>query len=314
MILVISYPDEDHTVAVLRRLSERHQRFVLVDLASLPAQARLSAEWSPSGPSGFQYCSAAGTFDLADAKVGWWRRIRPHVLSCELTDPRWQAFALSETSQAVNGVLDSLPCVWINPRKADEIAHRKPYQLTVARRLGMAIPETLVTNDPDRARTFIEGLPPRQVVCKAFVAMLESWRETRLVTPDDLHRVEGVKYAPLIFQEFVEGVDLRIIVVGQRIFTVQIDARQTRYPIDMRMVIGESTTSAVELPKRVVDQIHNLMEVLGLQYGAIDMKLTDSGEYLFLEVNPAGQWLFVERLTGLPITAAMADLLIEHNA
>ena len=51
------------------------------------------------------------------------------------------------------------------------------------------------------------------------------------------------------------------------------------------------------------------MAAFGLVYGAIDMRLTAEGEYVFLEVNPAGQWLFIEERTGQPITAAVADCL-----
>lgn len=313
MILIVSYPDEDHTLAVMPHLVARRQRFTLLDLASLPAQASLTANWSVESPSKFHYAWSGRDVDLNEIRVGWWRRVRPHTVSPQLTNPRWQAFAQNETSQAVQGVLDSLPCTWINPRLSDESAHRKPYQLTLARQLGIAIPRTLVTNDPAQAKDFLEQLAPRKAVCKAFIALLESWRETRLVTTRDCDQLEDVRFAPVIFQEYVEGIDLRVIVVGERIFTVRIDARETSYPIDMRMVIGEAKTSAFELPQTICDQIHQLMRALNLTYGAIDMKLTDSGEFIFLEVNPAGQWLFVERLTGLPISQAVADLLSDLN-
>lgn len=313
MILIVSYPDEDHTLAVMPHLVARRQRFSLLDLASLPAQASLTAQWSMTSPTTFRYSTDSREIDLSEIHVGWWRRVRPHCVSPQLRDSRWQAFAQNETSQAVQGVLDSLDCPWINPRHADESAHRKPYQLTLARQLGISVPETLVTNDPLEAKRFLERLSPRKVVCKAFIALMESWRETRLVTSRDCDQLEDVRYAPVIFQEFIDGVDLRVIVVGERFFTVRIDARQTSYPVDMRMVIGEARTAPVDLPQPVCDQILRLMKALGLTYGAIDMKLTDEGKYVFLEVNPAGQWLFVERLTGLPISEAMADLLAEYN-
>jgi glutathione synthase/RimK-type ligase-like ATP-grasp enzyme len=51
------------------------------------------------------------------------------------------------------------------------------------------------------------------------------------------------------------------------------------------------------------------MRRLGLEYGAIDLRLTPDGEYVFFEVNPAGQFLFVEHACGLPISAALAARL-----
>jgi glutathione synthase/RimK-type ligase-like ATP-grasp enzyme len=77
----------------------------------------------------------------------------------------------------------------------------------------------------------------------------------------------------------------------------------------MRMVVGEAAVRAVELPAAVREGLLALLRVLGLQYGAVDMRRSDDGRYVFLEVNPAGQWLFVERLTGLPISEALVDHL-----
>jgi glutathione synthase/RimK-type ligase-like ATP-grasp enzyme len=149
----------------------------------------------------------------------------------------------------------------------------------------------------------------RKVVFKAFLASIEEWRETRLVEPEDLERLDLVRYAPVIFQEYVNGVDLRITVIGDRLFAAEIDARQSSYPVDMRMVIGEGTVRAVELPAAVQAALLALQRRLNLVYGAIDMRLTDDGQYYFLEVNPAGQWLFIEQRTGQPIAQAHADLL-----
>jgi glutathione synthase/RimK-type ligase-like ATP-grasp enzyme len=130
-----------------------------------------------------------------------------------------------------------------------------------------------------------------------------------LVEAADLERIEQVRYAPVIFQEYVEGVDLRITAVGDQLFPCEIDARKTSYPFDMRMVVGESVVRPAELPPSLHDALLALQRRLGLYYGAIDMRRTPDGEYVFLEVNPAGQWLFVERLTGMPIGQAVADLL-----
>jgi glutathione synthase/RimK-type ligase-like ATP-grasp enzyme len=233
----------------------------------------------------------------------------PFDIDPKVSRPIDRAFSESETSQAVHGVLDALDCTWVNPRCADESAHRKPFQWEVANRVGMNLPRTLVTNEPEAARSFIEQVGVRKTVFKAFLAATEEWRETRLVERSDLSRLDSVRYAPVIFQEYVNGVDLRITVVGDRLYSAEIDARQTSYPFDMRMVIGEADVRPIDLPLAVQDSILRLMSKLGLVYGAIDMRRTADGKFMFLEVNPAGQWLFVEQRTGLPISQAMADLL-----
>ena len=310
MILVISYPAEEHTDAVVAKLTKKGCEVQQIDLADFPARQGLTLNWPADHESpSYWVGGSAGTVDLSRVRAAWWRRVTPFLADDAIKDIKAQAFAVSETSEAMNGMLDALPCKWMNPRAADDAAHHKPYQWTAAKEVGLRLPRTLVTTDPAAARRFIEEIGVGKVVYKAFLAMHEAWRETRLVTKEDLDRLELVRLAPVIFQEFISGVDLRIIAVGDQLFTTEIDARDTAYPVDMRMVIGESKVQSVELPKAVYAALIKLQKRLGLLYGAIDVRRTDEGKYYFLEVNPAGQWMFVETRTGLPISQAIADYL-----
>ena len=119
--------------------------------------------------------------------------------------------------------------------------------------------------------------------------------------------LDAVRYAPVIFQEYVEAaLDLRITVVGEEVFAAEILSQQTDYKVDMRMTMHEAEMRPHALPGAVADGLRALLREMGLAYGAVDMRLTPGGEYVFLEVNPAGQWLFVEERTRQPITDAMA--------
>lgn len=309
MILVVSYAGEEHTDDVVRRLEAAGHHVARVDLADFSARSSVSLSWE-DGVNTMSVQPADGPLiDAGAARVGWWRRVRPYTVDPSITDPAMIAFAASETSQAVNGMLDSLSCTWVNDRAADEAAHHKPLQWTVAQQVGLTMPRTLVTSDVERARAFVERVGVGTTVFKSFIAMTESWRETRIVEQSDLDYLDAVRYAPVIFQEYIPGVDLRITVVGDKVFAAEIDARDTTYPFDMRMVVGEARIRAVELPAALIDRLLALQRRLGLAYGAIDMRRTADGDYVFLEVNPAGQWLFTEERAGLPISQAMADLL-----
>ena len=309
MILVVSYPDEDHTIEVLKYLRAAGREVRLLCLADFPSRASMELKWTPSGIPVYMMKGPDGPFDLDKVRVVWWRRILPFEIDVKVNKPIDRAFSESETSQAVHGILDTLDCTWVNARSADESAHRKPFQWNAANRVGMSLPRTMVTNDPEAARGFIEKVGENRTVFKAFLATTEKWRETRLVEMSDLDRLDSVRYAPVIFQEYVDGVDVRITVVGSLLFAAEIDVRKTSYPFDMRMVIGEADIKPVDLPMSVKKSILRLMNELGLLYGAIDMRRTADGNHIFLEVNPAGQWLFVEQRTGLPISNAVAELL-----
>ncbi|MEU3620125.1 MvdC/MvdD family ATP grasp protein [Streptomyces sp. NPDC006872] len=308
MILVVSY-DEDHTVEVVRQLDAAGHEVVRVDLAHFPAHAGVTLRYGNGGQSHHELTTAAGATGLDGCRVAWWRRARPFTVEHTLSAARDREFAASETAQALHGMFHSLTCAWVNPPACDGAAHHKPYQWDVARRLGLALPHTLVTNEPEQALGFIRETGLGRTVFKAFLARADAWRETRLVRPEDLAHLETVRYAPVIFQEFVPGVDLRVTVVGDRVFAAEIDASATSYPVDMRMVLDEAAVRRGTLPPSLTDTLLRFMRRLGLVYGAIDLRRRPDGEYVFLEVNPAGQWLFVEERTGLPITAEVAGLL-----
>ena len=136
------------------------------------------------------------------------------------------------------------------------------------------------------------------------------WRETRLLTTDDLEQLSSVRLAPVIFQEYISAVaDVRVTIVGRQVFAMLIHSRGTSYEVDFRISLREAKTSATTLPRAVEDTLLQLMDDLGLAYGAIDLRLTDDGEYVFLEINPAGEFLFCEAGAGLPITEAVAEWL-----
>jgi glutathione synthase/RimK-type ligase-like ATP-grasp enzyme len=309
VILVVSYPEEEHTARVTEQLARAGREVFQIDLSDFPAKCSFQADWDNARAPKFLINQQGKEVDISGTGAVWWRRVRPFEIDASIAKEQHRAFAFSETSQAVHGMLDSLRCAWMNPREADAAAHHKPYQWSIAQQLGLKLPRTLVTTQTQAAREFIESTRPDKVVFKAFLASIQEWRETRLVEQEDLDRLDLVRYAPVIFQQYIPGVDLRITMIGDAIFAAEIDVRNTSYPVDMRMAVGEGTLKSVTLPDAVQALLRKLMRRLNLVYGAIDMRRTEDGEYVFLEVNPAGQWLFVEQRTGLPIANAVADKL-----
>lgn len=308
MILIVSY-DEDHTLAVMRDLEPTGCETVRVDFADFPAHGEISLEYPVNGHPHYAIRTPTAQTSLKQCRVAWWRRVSPFTLDGGLGTSTDRDFAASETGQALGGLFQSLDCTWVNPPSLDAVAQHKPYQWEIARRTGLTLPRTLVTNHPERARLFIQEVGLGRTVYKAFLALPHAWRETRLVSPDDMACLDAVRHAPVIFQEFVPGADLRVTIVGDRLFAAEVDASSTSYPVDMRMVVGEAQVRPVTLPSALADTLLRLMNRLGLVYGAVDLRRRRDGQYVFFEVNPAGQWLFVEKLTGLPITAEIAGLL-----
>jgi glutathione synthase/RimK-type ligase-like ATP-grasp enzyme len=115
-----------------------------------------------------------------------------------------------------------------------------------------------------------------------------------------------VRLAPVMFQELVPGVaDLRVTVIGDEVFPAAASLAGAAYDVDVRFN-PEIRYVPHTLPDAVTEGVLRLMDALGLEYGAIDLRLTPEGDYVFFEVNPAGQFRYVEYATGQPITAALA--------
>ena len=310
MIGIVSHPDDLHAHEVTGHLDALGAPWVLVDTGRLPRDVALTstqdgvrwhADWVEVGGA-----SGALALDADDLHVMWWRRPQPFALHDDVRPAQDRAFAHGECAAAVAGLWSCLSAVWVNDPDRDEAAARKMWQLQVASRLGLRVPRTVMTNDPLRARAFVDAEPG--VVFKSFSATPQTWRETRPVREVDLALMDSVRYAPVIFQEMIPGADIRVTVVGTEVFAAEFRAEESGYAYDFRLDTAHCPTTVHTLPEQVVERLLRLMRHLGLWYGAIDLRFTGE-DYVFLEVNPAGQWLFVEYATELPISAALAGLL-----
>ncbi len=312
-VMIVSGMQDVHAQAVMRALADRGDATTeLLDLSEFPTKLSLTMAFEDgchcfrlrrSGEDG-------GTFDLSEVGAIWWRRPQPYRLPDALSDPAQQRFAVSETETAFQGLYQSLPAFWVNEPLRDIAAGRKPWQLALAQEIGLEIPPTLMTSDPDAAQAFWRRYDG-EVVYKQFIAMPDAWRETRRLKPEDVQLAEAVRGAPVIFQRYVEAVaEIRAIVVGGEIFAASTDLRQVEYPVDVRMNL-DAPYQPHALPEEVQARLRRLLARMGLEYGAIDLRRTPEGRYVFLEINPAGQFLYIERETGQKIAAALAAHLVQ---
>ncbi len=314
MILIISHLADEHATEVLKHLGRTGANFLLFDTARFPREIRLNIGHRTYARSTLSAVVDGVQRDLTTVKTVWWRRPQPFGIDKTMTGGDDRNFAFGECQAAIMGLWSCLDAHWINNPEHDEVAARKAYQLKVAAGLGLRIPRTLITNDPLEAAAFIDREGANGTIYKAFSATERAWRETRLLKPEERAQLDAVQFAPVIFQEHIKAdIDLRITVIGEEIFPAEILSGETDYHVDFRMTMHVAPIRAHVLPDEIVAKLHAFMGALGLIYGAIDMRLTPEGEYVFLEVNPAGQWLFIEQRTGQPITAALVERLLKTD-
>lgn len=310
MILVISHPDDPHAERVISCLCEDQHEVTLLNISDLPDRATISVDYVDRCHPNIEFCKVGEVpLNLGQVQSVWWRRPQIPELS-SITDIDAHLFASSEWHEAINGLWQLIDARWMNQPINDEIASHKLFQLKIAAEVGLETPKTLVTSDPDRARTFIRSCGNGHTIFKTFLATHAIWRETRLVREEELAVLEQVRLAPVIFQEHIPAdVDLRVTVIGDRFFPAAIYSQSTDYLVDFRMSLGQTKTVPTDLPSDVTTKLLALMNRLGLIYGAIDMRRTPQGNYVFLEINTAGEFLFIEERTGQPISRAISEWL-----
>jgi hypothetical protein len=318
MILVITDTRNETANAVISVLNGMGARWARFNRAEFPERCAIA--FAPSGPeAGFFLDEDGDRTDWAEVRTTWiWH---PEAFGLEPgatpAEARFIGSACRHTCRSVLAFLEERSFM-VNPLSREDRANDKALQLRLARGVGLKVPETLITNAPDRARAFCGQFP--EVIFKVLnpPAIQDddhvSWITTSLLTREDLDALDGLRHCPGIFQNRVpKRFDLRVTIVGDRVFPVEIHSQgDPATEVDFRLgwSRGIRLPHAIhDLPPRIRGQCLELARELALVYCAMDLVVTPEGEYVFLEVNPSGQYGWIEQATGLPITEALAALL-----
>ncbi|NCN07086.1 hypothetical protein GW933_00170 [Candidatus Falkowbacteria bacterium] len=206
---------------------------------------------------------------------------------------------------------------WIDDPIVIDRAENKIFQLTLAEKAGLLLPDTLITSDPDRIRKFYVDTSGDLVVkLLGSSPMVNEVIFTNVVTPEYMVKIDSVKMSPSIFQRrILKAYELRITIVGDKIFPIKIYSQgDEQLELDWRrkpkLNDFEAKMELTSLPSEVEKKLVSFMKLIGLRFGCIDMIVTPDGEYVFLEINPNGQWYFIQLRIEVEIAKAIATLLL----
>lgn len=266
----------------------------------------------------------SGGIDLARTSSVWYRRPRlPDTF--DRVAPADLDFVRDEWKRHVENVHATCAAagdvLWVNRPDRARATENKLLQLQAAHRCGLRFPATLISSDPDEIRRFFAA--HERIVHKPFAT--HSWRDgdgriystyTRALDADALRDDAALRLCPGIYQACVrKRYDLRVTVVGHRIFAVRIDTPTAGDGVvDWRAasIGGGAMSSPVALPHAWEVAVRRLMNTLGLVFGCIDLVADEHDELHFIEINQAGQFLFVEHdVPGVPLLRAVAAMLAE---
>ncbi|MFI0220173.1 ATP-grasp ribosomal peptide maturase [Streptomyces lydicus] len=313
-VAVVTEVDDITSDMVITELNERGVPVVRFDPSDIGDGLLFSARFGacPASPAG-HIRTPSRTTNLEGVRSVYWRRPTwPHFEDLDEPDAR---FAAAQVRHGLGGTLYALPnCQYVNHPLRNHSAEHKPLQLAVAQQLGFTDPPTLVSNDVESVRAFIAEHD--QVIYKALRwtpyrrrdgVGLTTWTEPVVASEVD----DSVSVVPHLFQALVDKVaDLRIVVVGEKVFAIRIDSDL----LDWRTDYDALTYKAVTLPTEVERALIAYLGHFGLASGSFDLCIGRDDRLHWLELNPNGQWGWLEDETGLPIAAAFADLLEQGAA
>jgi MvdD family ATP-grasp ribosomal peptide maturase len=321
-VLIVTRSDDNECIEyVTKAIGERGGRAFRFDTDRFPTDTTIAAQYGGTDDS-IVIRNGHDEVELRSVSAVWYRRTRVGGGLPRDMDKQLFEGSVKESKTVALGLVSALDVFHMDRVVRIRHAANKQLQLRLARSIGLATPRTLVSNDPAAVRAFAKKCPEGMItkMLSSFAVFDEEGREqvvfTSPVNETHLDHLDELKYCPMTFQEKVpKAVELRVTVVGDRIFCASIDPHMSdRADHDWR----RDGTGLVDqwqhydLPADVGAGLLKLVDQLGLNYSAIDVIVTPDGRHVFLELNPVGEYFWLEQWPGLPISEAIADVLLDR--
>jgi glutathione synthase/RimK-type ligase-like ATP-grasp enzyme len=322
MILCLSHSGDFYNIDIVqKRIKELGYPSLRINTNLIPGSIRVEYRISGNGEPSLRLRGEGFEIDSSEVQAVWYRKIWPISIAPDIP-AEYRSGVLGESNAIRNIFFESLQHVpWINPMHTDEmIGNNKFIQLTEARKCGITIPQTLISNNKEEVILFYEQCKGKMITKMHQPLSISmtgggmSFPTTRIYKKD-LKDLDTLHLCPMIFQELIlKDVELRIAYIDGDFFTGAVNTQASvkgktdwRYASDVPF-----KWEHYELPAEIKDKLHRMMQNLGLPFGAIDMMVTPEGRHIFLEVNPQGEWGMIQRDLQLPIAETIAEKLIKR--
>lgn len=328
MILLLSNSEDPHldpVAAELRRRGVDHRRLdtdriwpdvrvdVHLDVGTGNEGSLAGHRWHGT------LCIDGDRVELRAVTAIWTRRPSRPGVDPRIEDPAARRFAEAEWGAALHGVLRGSDAKWMSDPDRIRAASFKPAQLRYAALHGFDLPRTRITHDPVSARAFLNDMGGRAIAKVVGPGApttpgIEPYNVfAHVITVADLDAPQ-ISACPLILQEVIpKRTELRVTVVGDRVLACELDSQAVPEARDdwRRADTDDVPHRPVDLPAGLAELCRGFTASLGLNFAAIDLIRTPDDRYIFLELNPNGQWLWIEDLAGVAISRSIAEWLAD---
>lgn len=308
-VLIITNERDASVDWVVRELRKREVPYLRLNTERM---TRFALEIDPSGRA-WRLTSDQEEFVLDQVTGVWFRRpeCSTDVRNSQLTSAQ-QDFACEQLRSVVSGLSVLGVDKWINFPSRNQSAASKIWQLWAASQFGFLVPESLITNSREKALHFLQTMPGGTVLKSLHAPLLDepgapSFVYTQRVTETQIQSMAQTELIPFILQkEIWPKIDIRVTVIDDRVLAA---AAEPHEYLDWRTGVPEVSFHHHQLPISIERQCIAFLNALGLRFGAFDFALSGNGNYHFLEVNPNGEWGWLQKTCGLPISDAITDSL-----
>ncbi len=315
MILIITNKSDITTDYVVNKLNKRNTPYFRLNTEDLIKNISINFNFKQGI---FQILDREKNqvIDLNEVKSVYYRRPQlPSLQDFNVTEAEKQ-FILKEIAYTLEGLYKILiDKFWISPVFSIREAENKIYQLLLAEKLGFTIPNSIITNEKQCAELFISENDENIIKPIKTGAIDEQGNERVIFTSnfntDQMGSLNRISFCPTYFQEKIEKkADLRVTVVGDKLFAVKINSQlhlesRTDWRKGSEYVVYEEFDLRSEVQRKCLE----LTKALNLNFGAIDLVIDQKDNYIFLEINPNGQWAWLEEKLSLPISDQIIELL-----
>lgn len=315
MIILLTNRNDITADFVVLELKKREVEFFRFNTEDFPQKVRINIGFRYDRLEGCFYTHHNKIIPFSSIKSIWYRRPNPPNPNKKIKGGE-RTFCIKECQQTLNGIWHHLNCFWVSEPQKIHYAENKITQLIIAKKLGFKIPKTLISNNAEDIRTFYNKCRKNIIIkpIKSGLVKNNLVIFTNKVTSAKIKNINSATHVPSIFQSnILKQFDIRVTVIGKKVFPIEIHSQEnTNTKYDWRRSQDlDIVQQKHRLPTKIKNKCIGLLNAFDLKFGAIDMILTPKGEYYFLEINPNGQWAWIERSVGCKLTKELVDILVE---
>lgn len=296
-ILILGEKSDEHVELINFQLKSLGVETFILDSSEYPSKVSIS--WDPLSAEG-EISNQHQQVKFSEIKSVYWRTVNQIHISQPMEQAQLSMLTIDSNSM-LRTLLEYEQINWVNSWSAYQFHKVKPRQLALAAQLGASVPKSVIGNNKESIINFLEN------VGNAIYKPVHGGTHTVRITKEMLitsMTATVLEAAPITVQEFIAGTNVRTYVLGNKVYSAEFYSDHTDYRDDKNLM-----PVCCETPAEIADLARNLTRAFGMRWTAIDWRKTVDEKYYFLEANPSPMFINFEKLTGIPVTSALIELL-----